>query len=404
MEFYTFTLPNGIRCIHKRTSSPVIHLALSINAGSRDEKDAEQGMAHLVEHTIFKGTTHRKAYHINSLLENLGGEINAYTTKEDTVIYTTCLKSDVNKAADLISDIAFRSTFPEKEINKEKKVIFDEINCYKDTPSERIYDDFEDLIFTSSDLGHNILGRKATVNKLDGNDIRRFVERTYTTDQMVFSSIGNLSAKRFAALADRYFGWVTASTRNFQRIKPTDTAAFSKNISRSTHQLHAIMGKKAYGMEEERRLPLVLLTNILGGPSANSMLNVLLREQNGLSYTVETSYTPFSDSGIASIYFSCDKEQADACIELIDGLLRRIRTDSLTARQLSMAKRQFFGQFIISGEGAEGYMLSAAKSYMVFDQVDSTEDIYNKLYSISRDDIACVANEIFSDLSYLIYK
>lgn len=404
MEFNTYTLPNGIRCIHKQVKSAVVHCALTVNTGSRDELPGEYGMAHLVEHTLFKGTERRKAWQVNCRLENMGGELNAFTTKEETVVHTTTLRADYTKAVELIADIVFHSTFPQQEIEKEKQVIFDEINLYKDSPTDRIYDEFEELIFEGSSLGHNILGTKATLKKLHSKEIRSFIDRTYTTDQMVFSIIGNLSVKAFELVAMRYFGAIPASKRTFDRVMTPAPTLFTKSIGRNTHQVHCMLGNRAYDLTEAKRIPLMLFINTLGGPSANSLLNVLLREKNALSYSVEASYSPFTDSGIASIYFSCEKENAEKCMELIQHQLQETIDAPLSPRRMSIAKRQFLGQFAIGAENNESYMLGAAKSYLVFGGVDSFQEIKEKIGAISAADIRGVATEIFSDISTLTYK
>lgn len=404
MEFYTYILPNGIKCIHKRVKSAVVHCAITINTGSRDELPSEFGMAHIVEHNLFKGTKRRRAYHINNRLENLGGELNAFTTKEETVIHATTLKSDYAKAVDIITDVVFHSIFPDKEIEKEKQVIFDEINLYKDMPSDRIYDDFEDMIFAGSSLGHNILGSKQSIKKFDSQSIKAFIARTYNTDQMVFSMIGDISEKSFMAVVDRYLKDIPANIRDFKRDSAILQPSFSKSVGRGTHQIHCLMGAKAYGLNSAKRLPLSLLVNMLGGPSANSILNMSLREKNALSYGVDSSYTSFSETGIASIYFTCEKDKADKCIELINKELDILRNGLISSRRLSIAKKQFLGQFSINMENNEGYMLGAAKSYLVFNCIDSIATVKEKIYSVTSEDIKDVANEVFGDYSSLIYR
>ena len=374
MEFFTYRLPNGIRGIHRQVKSNVAHCALVINAGSRDEHPDQYGLAHLTEHAFFKGTQRRRAWQVNCRLENLGGELNAFTTKEDTTIHATTLRGDFPRAAELIADVAFRSTFPERELEREKEVIADEINTYKDSPADLIYDTFEDMLFAGSELGHNILGRKNALARYDGEAIRAFTGRTHTTDQMVFSSIGNFSAKTAEAVAARYFAG------------------------------HCIIGNRAYGIGEEKRLPLALLINILGGPCANSLLNVVVREKNGLSYNIEASYTPYSDSGIVAIYFSSENGNTAQCIDLIEGELHRLRTTPLTARQLSMAKKQFIAQLAISSESNEGYMLGAGKSFLTHDDVDTMEQVYAKVRALTAAQLTEVAEEVFSGMSRLIYK
>lgn len=404
MEFFTYRLPNGIRGIHRQVKSNVAHCALVINAGSRDEHPDQYGLAHLTEHAFFKGTQRRRAWQVNCRLENLGGELNAFTTKEDTTIHATTLRGDFPRAAELIADVAFRSTFPERELEREKEVIADEINTYKDSPADLIYDTFEDMLFAGSELGHNILGRKNALARYDGEAIRAFTGRTHTTDQMVFSSIGNFSAKTAEAVAARYFAGQAASARGFGRVAPAPCAAFEKTVVKHTHQTHCIIDNRAYGIGEEKRLPLALLINILGGPCANSLLNVVVREKNGLSYNIEASYTPYSDSGIVAIYFSSENGNTAQCIDLIEGELHRLRTTPLTARQLSMAKKQFIAQLAISSESNEGYMLGAGKSFLTHDDVDTMEQVYAKVRALTAAQLTEVAEEVFSGMSRLIYK
>lgn len=403
-EFHTYTLPNGIRGIHRQVKNSVAHCALVIGAGSRDEHADEFGLAHFTEHAFFKGTARRRAWQVNCRLENLGGELNAFTTKEDTTIHATTLRGDFAKAAELIADIAFRSTFPDRELEREKEVIVDEINTYKDSPADMIYDTFEDMLFAGSELGHNILGRKASLMRYDGDAIRAFTARTHTTDQMVFSSIGSFSARTAETIAARYLAAQPASVRRFERVASAPCASFEKTVARHTHQTHCIIGNRACGIEDERRLPLALLTNILGGPCANSLLNVVVREKNGLSYNIEASYTPYSDTGLVAIYFSSDHANADQCISLIEEQLRRLRTVPLTPRQLSMAKKQFIAQLAISSESNESYMLSAGKSLLAHGRVDTMEAVYAKIRSLTAAQLAEAAEEVFTNMSRLIYK
>ena len=405
MEFLTFVLPNGIRCIHKRVPSEVTHCALTINAGSRDELPAEHGMAHFVEHALFKGTVRRRAFHIGSRLENLGGELNAFTTKEDTIINATTLKGDFTKAADLISDIVFNSTFPAREIEREKQVVVDEINSYRDIPQEMLCDDFDALMFAGSPLGRSIAGTTRSVSKFSSEKLKAFVSRTYTTDQMIFSAVGNMSGKTFTTACERYFGAVPATVREFEREAPPKCEPFDKVISKGgNHQSHCILGSRAYDLLDDRRLPLSLLMNILGGPGANSRLNSVLRERNGLTYNIDAGYVPFGDSGYANIYFSCERDKIERCRELIDAELRRIMEFPLTPRQLSMAKKQFIGQFSISMDQKEGYMLGAAKSFMIYGEIDSFQTIVSKVNEITSEQITTVACDVFGSLSTLIYR
>ena len=403
-EFETYTLPNGIKGIHRRVRSSVTHCALVVNAGTRDEQSHEYGLAHFAEHAIFKGTKRRKAYQINCRLENRGGELNAYTTKEDTTIHATTLRSDFSKAVELIADVAFCSTFPEHELQKEREVIVDEINTYKDSPADMIFDTFEDLIFAGSELGHNILGTKAALMRHTSESIKRFVERTHTTDQMVFSSIGNMSVKSVQSIAAKYLAEQPSTKRDFKRITPVSVEPFERVVNKHTHQTHCIIGARAYDINDEKRLPLSLLVNILGGPSANSRLNTVLREKNGLSYNTEAVYTPYNDCGMVAIYFSSDHHNADLCRELIDKELRALRTTPPTARRMAMIKRQFLAQMAISMENNEGYMLGAGKSYLVHDEIDTLEEVYRKVSAVKAEQIMEVAEDIFANTSTLIYQ
>ncbi len=403
-EFYTYRLPNGIKGIHRRVRSSITHCALVINAGTRDELRSEYGLAHFAEHAFFKGTERRKAYQVNCRLENLGGELNAYTTKEDTTIHATTLRTDFRKAVELIADIAFRSTFPERELAKEREVIIDEINTYKDSPSDMLFDTFEDMLFEGSELGHNILGTKLSLAKHNSDAIRRFIARTHTTDQMVFSSVGNLSVEAVERVATAYLGGYAPTTRTFLRQSPAVTPHFDKTITKHTHQTHCIVGGRAYDIHDDKRLPLSLLINILGGPSANSHLNIALREKNGLSYNNEAIYTPYSDCGYVAIYFSCDHHNTDLCREIIAKELLSLRTTTLSPRQMSMTKRQFLAQMAISMENNEGYMLGAGKSLLVHDEIDTLQEVYRKVSAVTAEQIREVAEEIFTNTSTLIYQ
>lgn len=405
-EFTVYTLPNGIRGIHRQVrGAAVAHCALVIGAGTRDEQHDEFGLAHFTEHALFKGTERRKAWQVNCRLENLGGELNAFTTKEDTTVHATVLKGDFRKAVELLADVVFRSTFPDRELEREKEVIIDEINTYKDAPAELIYDTFEDMLFEGSELGHNILGRKAALMRYTGDSIRRFTERTYTTDEMVFSSIGSFSAHTAEQVARAYLGDFTPRTRNYTRRATKPLALpFERTLARHTHQSHCILGGRAYDLQEHKRLPLSLLINRLGGPCANSILNVEVRERHGLSYNIEANYTPYSDAGVVAIYFSSDHNHTADCLELVHKQLDRLRTTPFTARQMAMAKRQFIAQMAISCENKESYILGAGKSILSHGEMDTMEEAFRKIEALTPRDLQEVAEEIFKNLSYLQYK
>lgn len=403
-EFTTYTLPNGIRCIHRQTKGAVAHCALVIGAGTRDEHPDEYGLAHFTEHAFFKGTVKRKAWQVNCRLENFGGELNAFTTKEDTTVHATVLRGDFSKAVELLADVVFRSTFPDRELEREKEVIYDEINTYKDAPAELIYDTFEDLMFADSELGHNILGRKSALKDHTGDSIRRFTERTHTTDEIVFSSIGNFSAHTAEQIARRHLSEIPARTRTYRRTKTGLYQPFDRTITKHTHQTHCIVGARAFDLTDDNRMMLSLVVNLLGGPCANSLLNVEVREKRGLTYNIEANYTPYSDAGVVAIYFSSDANHTEQCIELIEQQLHRLTTEPLSARRLSMAKRQFIAQLAIAGENKESYMLSAGKSLLVHDGIDTMEEVYAKIRSFTAADLMTVAEQTFTNLSRLIFK
>ena len=405
MEFHTLTLPNGIRCIHRRVKSPAVYCALTIGSGSRDELPKEHGIAHFAEHCLFKGTARRRAYHINCRLENLGGELNAFTTKEETVIHTTTLKGDYTKAVELIHDIIFNSRFPNGEIEREKEVVLEEIYSFHDAPAEQIFDDFEELIFDGSPLAHNILGTKKSVRGFSRERITGFIARTYNTDRMIFSSVGNISHEQFERVVQHYFGPVAASPRTFLREEPAVVPRFDK-IKRKTalQQAHCVMGSVAGGLYDPRRLALSLLVNTLGGPAANSILNLALRERNALTYTIEAGYTPFYDTGLATIYFATEKSNMERCFELINKELTKLCTNTLSPRRLSMAKRQFAGQLAISLESNENYNLGMGKSMLAYGMVDEPQDIIRKVQQISANELMEVAREVFSNMSILTFR
>ncbi|MDD3569070.1 MAG: pitrilysin family protein [Bacteroidales bacterium] len=406
MTFENYTLQNGIRIIHGRTDSPVAYCCMMVNAGTRDEMEHEHGLAHFIEHVLFKGTKRRKAYHINSRLEDVGGELNAYTTKEETVIHSTFLKEDYHRAVELTYDILFRSTFPERELAKEKDVVLDEINSYKDSPSELIFDDFEELLYPNHPFGRNILGAKKHIKRFTRNDIYHFMERCYNTDQMVFCSIGNVPFKRVVKLAERYFGSVTSNHRKIARVGFEPTMPLIKEVRKRTFQQHSIVGCRAYDLHHPNRVAMYLLNNVLGGPGQNSRLNLALRERTGYAYNVESSYTPYSDTGVFSIYFGSDKSNFDKSMEILHDELRVLREKKFGVQQLAKAKRQLIGQMAIASENNESLMLSVARSYMFYNSVESYSDINARIEAITTDDLLRVANEILSpeSLTTLIYK
>ncbi len=406
MEFDLFTLQNGIRVAHKRVDSPVAYACIMVNAGTRDELDKEHGIAHFIEHVIFKGTKRRKAFHIMSRLEDVGGELNAYTTKEETVVHATFLKDDYHRAIELVSDIVFHSTFPDKELEKEKEVILDEINSYKDSPSELIFDDFEELIYPNHPFGRNILGTKKHIKRFNREYISTFMDRCYSTDQIVFCSIGNVPLFRVKKLAERYLGSIAKSNREKPRISVNAYVPNSLSVKKNTYQQHCILGCTAYHLKHPKRIGMYLLNNILGGPGQNSRLNLSLREKSGYAYNVESNYTPYTDTGVFSIYFGSDKANFNKSLELVQRELNRIRTEKLGVLQLFKAKRQLMGQLAIASENSEILMLNTARSVLVYDEIDSLNEVNKVIEGISSSELIEIANEILceNNLSTLIYK
>lgn len=400
------TLPNGIRLIHASVDSPVAHCGVVVNTGSRDESPAEQGMAHFIEHTIFKGTVKRKAYHIISRLEDVGGEMNAYTSKEETAIHASFLCEYYERAIELFSDILIDSTFPERELKKEQEVIVDEINSYNDTPSELIFDEFEELIYDGHPMGRNILGTPELVRSFQASDIRRFMEQNYHTDQMVVCSVGNIPAKKFFHLVQRYFERVTPNLRTKTRVRFPGYQPQQKRVEKGTFQAHCIVGGEAFDVYHPDRLPLVLLNSVLGGQSGNSRLNLSLRERNGIAYNLESSYTAYSDTGTLTIYFGTDPENLDRALTLIDREIRLLQNKALGDLQLSKARKQLIGQLAMSQENHEDLMLAIGKSMLVFNKVESLEEAYRRINHITALQLMEVANRILEprNLSTLIYQ
>lgn len=397
MNYETFTLDNGIRLIHLITNSFVAHLALLVHTGSRDEDESEHGLAHLIEHLLFKGTKKRKAYHIISRLEDVGGELNAYTTKEETCIYASFLKEHFTRAAELIRDIMFNSVFQQKEIIREKHVIIDEINSYLDNPGELIFDEFEELLFNDHPLGRNILGTPASLESAGRPDILRFTEQNYATEEFVICLIGNIPFNRFKTIMARQFGDIPIKKRMKFRNQVKNISSGLVSKEKNTHQSHTIIGHTGYAVTDERRLALHLLNNILGGPGMNSRLNMALRERNGYSYHTESHYNSYTDTGVIFIYFSGDKNKLRRSKEIVFRELGKLRNKRLGDLQFLKAKRQLMGQIAISAEHHESLLLAMAKSYLIFNKVDSLEEIRGKIDLITTSQILEIANEVLDE-------
>jgi len=406
MDLLLHTLNNGIRLVHHRTQGIVAYCGLIINTGSRDETESEHGIAHLIEHMLFKGTEKRKTYHILSRLEDVGGELNAYTTKEETAVYASFMNEDYERAFEIISDITFNSVFPAREIEKEKDVIVEEINSCLDNPAELIFDDFEELIFPNQAIGRNILGTPATVRSFTQKNISDFISNNYHTNEMVFCSVGNISEARILKLFNKYFSDIPLK---ISEIRPaTDwlykPVSVTSNIN--TFQNHCILGNIAYNLKDDRRMSMFLLNNILGGQGLNSRLNLSLREKNGLAYNVESNYNPYYDTGVFSIYFGTDSHNLDKSLSIAMTELHRLCSSKLGIIQMSRAKNQIKGYLARGYENYESLMLSLGKSLLAFGKIDSPEEIYTKIDRISSSDLLDTANDIFepAKLSTLIYK
>jgi predicted Zn-dependent peptidase len=406
MDYYTHTLENGIRLIHKHAVSLIAHAGLFVNTGSRDEEANEHGLAHFIEHVIFKGTKKRKAYHINSRLEDVGGDLNAYTTKEETCIHASFLKEDIARALELISDITFNSILPEKEIEKEKEVIIDEINSYKDNPAELIFDDFEEMLFPHDALGRNILGTPESLRNYKRQDLLNFMTKNYNTDEMIISVVGDIENARLVKLVKEYYGNIPSKPKQFKRAIATVYSPELREEIKNTYQTHCVVGTKAYSFVDSRRLILHLLNNILGGPGMNSRLNLSLRERNGCTYNIESNYSPYYDTGVFGVYFGSDKENLEKSLKLIEKEFNLLKIKKLGDIQLSKAKKQLIGQIAIASEHNENLMISMGKSYLVFGKVESLIEINRQIESITATELMNVANDILDQkkLSTIVYR
>jgi len=406
MELLHYTLNNGIRLVHYRTNGMVAHCGLIINTGSRDEKPYEHGMAHFIEHMLFKGTRKRRAYYILSRLDNAGGELNAYTSKEETAIHASVLKEDFEKAVDIISDITYNSIFPEKEIIKEKDVVIEEINSYLDNPAEIIFDDFEDMVFAGQPLGRNILGTPESVKSFTQQTLIHFISGNYNTYETVFCSTGNIDDKKILQIFSKYFAPVAARKKKSRSRRTYSYKPSSVVKIKDTKQAHCIIGNVAYDLKNKHRIGMFLLNNILGGQGLNSRLNLSLREKKGLAYNVESNFNSYRDTGIFSIYFGTDNHNLEKSISVANSELNILRKTKLGTAQLTRSKNQIKGYLARGYENHESLMLSLGKSLLVFNKVDTLEEICRKIDDLTSSELLNIANEVFdpTELSTLIYK
>jgi predicted Zn-dependent peptidase len=362
-------------------------------------------MAHFVEHMLFKGTGKRRSYHIINRMENVGGELNAFTNKEETVIYSVFLEQHFSRAIELLSDITFHSCFPQPEIGKEVEVIIDEIHSYEDSPSELIFDEFENLVFDNSEIGHNILGDEDSLLKFNSRMAKSFVEKFYIPSNIVFFSLGKTDFKRIVYFAEKYLSDMPDSGCRDQRLKPGNVPPVKKKDDKDTSQAHALIGGRSYSLFEPDRRSLNLLNNILGGPGMNSRLNISLREKRGYVYNVDSSVTAYTDTGITSIYFGCDKKNVDRCIGLVNKELDILKTKKLTTNQLYAAKKQLIGQIGVMRDNHENLALSLGKNFLHHNHFNTPEEIFKKTDSVTAEQLLAVGNEIFDEkrLFTLIY-
>lgn len=401
----------GLQYAVRRSGSAVAYCALSIRCGTRDEEGFHSGIAHFVEHTIFKGTERRSAAVINGYLDRLGGELNAFTTKEEIVLHATVLKEDLNKAADLLFELAVCPTFPEHEINTEKGVVIDEIQSYKDTPSEDIYDKFEELLFKGHPLSGNILGTKASVRKITRKELLNFVKDKFVPEKMAFSIVADIDEKAMektvGKLVKKFFPDAPETCpQTGEKAADLDTEIFDITLNKRNHQANCIIGGLAPSLyQDKERLATVLLCNILGGPANNSILNSILREKNGWVYGVECGYTQYADTGIVAISLGCDKSNLDRCVNAINKELKKLQEDVLSERRLKAAKKQLLGQLAISSDNGETQCLSMGKGLLAYGKVSSGKENRSMVEGITAEDIREMARTIFNPerLSRLIY-
>ncbi len=401
-----YVLPNGIKILHKHRPGAIAHMSLMVNTGMRDELANENGLAHFVEHMLFKGTKKRKAYHVLSCLENVGGELNAYTTKEETCIHASFLKEHYGKAIELISDIAFNSVYPANELEKEKEVIIDEINSYRDNPAEEIYDEFENNLYKGHEMGRNILGTTELVSAYTRNDLLSFLKNNYSTSKMVVATIGDIPFAKFKNKVISHFGNYQQTSSEYHRNRFEGTPNFTKIEERNNHLSHCIIGGIAYHFDSHQKMPMVLLNNILGGPGMNSRLNLNIREKYGFAYTIESQYNAYSDTGNFSIYMGVDPHSLDKAVDLVFKELNKLKNNRLGTIQLSNAKNQLVGQLALSSESGLGELLSMTRSAYSQEAIEPLSETVKKIRELNSDDILDVANEVFNDknINMMIYK
>jgi predicted Zn-dependent peptidase len=405
VEPIIFTLSNGVRVVHQPLDRDVAHCGILIGTGSRDEEENEHGLAHFMEHGFFKGTKNRKTFHILSRLDAVGGEINAFTAKEETWVHASFLREHYERSIELIADITFNATFPDKEIVKEKEVILDEINSYKDSPSEMIFEEFDAYLFKDHPIGRTILGTEESLKRFKSKDLIRFRKRNFTASNIIFASAGKIELEKLKALLEKHIGGYSLPNTPIIRTAFKGYKAFNKTEKKDIHQVHLVMGTKAYSYKDKKRPGLSLLNNILGGPAMNNRLSLNIREKHGIAYHIDSTYAPFSDTGIFSIYLGTDKSNLDKSQTLIWKELKALTDKALSPRQLHDAKKQIIGQIALAQDSGGAIMFNLGKSLMLFDRIDSLEDVFKSVEKLTSSELLAIANEIFDErkMSSLTY-
>ncbi|MBI2258063.1 MAG: insulinase family protein [Flavobacteriia bacterium] len=400
-----FKLSNGIRCVYLEQKSMVSHLGISLLAGSRFEKENEMGLAHFLEHCLFKGTHKRNNFQVLSRLDAVGGEINAYTSKEELCLYASFTNVYFKRSCDLLSDILFNSSFPKKEIEKEKEIIYDEINSYLDSPSDKIFDDFEKHLFPNHPLGYNILGEKSSVQKFTSKDLNQYVQRFLNTNTIVLSFVGSISFKKVFLQLEKYFSTLNNHSKQSEWEEFIQYNKFKISSEEAQNQAHGIVGSIAPGYKNEDRMAMTLLINVLGGPALNSRLTLAVREKYGLTYQIEANYSPFSETGYWCVYFGTDPKYLKKTLQIVYKEIKKIFDNGLSEKQLKSAKEQLKGHIALSMDSHSGLMLSLGKSLLLFNQIDSIQEIYNEIDALNVEKIKKVAQLYFKeiDLSELLY-
>jgi len=404
--FHQHTFANGLRVIHEPSPTNVVYCGYIVSAGTRNEAEADSGMAHFCEHMTFKGTQRRKSWHVRNSLERVGGDLNAFTNKEITVYYATVQKEDFPRAVDLLSDIVFNSVYPQNEIDKEVEVIIDEIDSYNDSPAELIYDEFEEMLFRGHGLGRNILGQAERLRQYHTADALRFTRQYYTPNNATFFVLGQVDFDKTICLLDKHTSALGAVEIN-KKLEPLPTYVKEERISdRDTHQAHVLMGNRGCSSVDPDRTALFLLNNILGGPGMNSLLNVSLREKHGLVYNVESNTFSYQDTGVWSVYFGCEETKVERCKKLVQNELQTLCNNPLTPQRLAMAKKQLMGQILIAGDNFESYALALGKTYALTGQHRDVDVICERIRQLTADDLLRVARRVFDpdNLTMLVYQ